>query len=1059
MGVRFLDEAPTTSSRIRFLDEDSESTSVASSSSAGTPDAGYDYSSKDTRAQPLEIPQSQDASPLPKPDPYKGEARSVTGSASMDWLMGVNNAFKANNPTLVGKLAETVYEKSMANSSASDEIKDVLDAEATMRKDRLLQDVTEAQEFVAEGLGFVADPVALASGTVGSGLKVMMAGKRVSDVTRSGMAAVRAASAGSKAAKTEAAASAVATAKKALEAQKLARIAKLATAGGAYAGTYETMDQLAQDGKITDPLAILAYTAGGATVPVVFNKVLSVGERVLDKSMLRSLEKKTKENIVQHGMNDRAAFNHALSDMNLDRGAVTEVLDGTGMSEVYANTIEKWNLGQKATAAGMKTDKYVDFTKVNNGILQRMKNRTVGAITHVAEGFDKAVEPISSGIRKISPEVFGAIRRFEYNTHKDTNAWRGQIAPAQKIYNKFSKEEKLVFTKAARNGDVEVAEHLFRQHGGADGVAAYKAVRPVLDDIYDQMVATGVDINYLTNHWPMYLKSGKYDQMVKDMGWDPKSTWDRAIKAKEIAKGEKADFNNEVARLEKKYNRELSREELAHVKSEVDLWEKRKISLTDKEQSDLLNSSLKGITPQGLRTPTAARSRVIEKVTDDQLKYIEDPFINLMSYIDHSAHTINTRKFFGKHIKDGDPSNGTDDSIGALVGDLKNNGDIRAQDEKRLTELLNSRFKYAHTGPMTARVKNIFYATKLGQADSAITQLADLGTAAYVNGLRNSLEGMWRYRNSKFPNILEEAQAKKVASEFETTRGTAQAIQDFAMTASGFRHIDQLGKTVQLRGALQKNIRAVSKAKSVQEFRKKWEPIFGEELDSLVGDLQKGRMSDNVKFMLFNELSDVQPISLLEVPQMYLESPNGRMFYAMKTFMMKQFDLVRREALSKIVSGNAKQKAEGVGNLLKYSMTVGVMNHSTEQAKNVLSGRDTNWTDPEITAVLKNFGISSFLVKKVMDEADRGKSPSTAVLSYILSNPYEAVGETAWRVGGDIWNLRGWDEMESMQDIPPAGKIIYNLYGGGVEKIMEQEQKKMREDYGYGDRDEYEDDK
>jgi hypothetical protein len=993
---------------------------ATSSSAAASRDAGYDYSKLKTRGSG-EIP-SQDMLPeKPKADPYKGEARNVpqgTVDSVMDWLGGVNNALKASNPTLMGKLAAHVYDSSLERSDMLPEHKDVLDREAAMRKDALLRDTSEVQQFVGEGLGMVLDPAALATQSWG----------------------IRSAAG-------------------------LARTLKMATAGSGYAGAYETLDQLAEEGKITDPSQILMYAAAGAAIPPAIDKAIRVAGRVLDKSMLRSLEKLTTENIKQHKMNHRAAFNHALQEMGLDKGTVSEVLDGQGLQEVYANTIGKWVVGESAAKGALKADNYVDFTKLNNGILSNLKNRTVGAIknagTAVMNSMDNLVQPISSGIRKISPEVFGAIRRFEYNTHKDTNAWRSVITPAHKVYEKFSKQDKELFKKAVRNRDTDVAEHLYQKHGGAAGVQAYRAVQGVLDEIYDGLLGTGVDLNYLNNYWPSYWKKGEYDNFLDHMGWEPKSTWERAAKAKALAKGLKADVNNEIARLEKKYNRELTPDEIRHVKEEVKLWERRKIELTEKEKADILNSQLKGITPQGLKTPTAAKSRVIEKVTDDMLPFLEDPFINLYSYIDHSAHTINTRRFFGKHINDGDPNTGADESIGRFVSELLDNGDIRGQDVDRLKKLLNSRFRYSETDPITGRVKNVFYATQLGQFDSALTQLGDLGTAAFVNGLRNTIAGLWK---PSIKNALEEVQVRKIAAEFDSTRGAAQQFQNFALKYSGFQHIDGLGKKALIEGALRKNLQAVSRggkgpkvgplfgqkgSRNIQEFRAKWEPIFQHETDSLIADLQAGRVTDNVKFLLFNELSDVQPISLLEVPKMYLDNPGGRTFYAMKTFMMKQIDLFRREAVSKILSRNPKDVAEGTTRLIKYGLVVGSTNHTTEQLKNKLAGRDETWDDFHWTTLMKNFGLSSYLVDKMARQTDMEKSPTTPIIEYMLSNPYTAVGETGYNVYDDLKNFADrWPlEYKTIQDMPPFGQMIYNLWGGGVEKIMEQERRKMQSQY------------
>ena len=79
--------------------------------------------------------------------------------------------------------------------------------------------------------------------------------------------------------------------------------------------------------------------------------------------------------------------------------------------------------------------------------------------------------------------------------------------------------------------------------------------------------------------------------------------------------------------------------------------------------------------------------------------------------------------------------------------------------------------------------------------------------------------------------------------------------------------------------------------------RKKMELMFGKEAESVLNDLKEGKKSENVLFLAFNELAEMQPISLSEVPETYLRAGNGRIFYMLKTWNIKLLDTFRREAL------------------------------------------------------------------------------------------------------------------------------------------------------------------
>lgn len=63
---------------------------------------------------------------------------------------------------------------------------------------------------------------------------------------------------------------------------------------------------------------------------------------------------------------------------------------------------------------------------------------------------------------------------------------------------------------------------------------------------------------------------------------------------------------------------------------------------------------------------------------------------------------------------------------------------------------------------------------------------------------------------------------------------------------------------------------------------------------------------------LFNELAEIQPITLSEMPERYLKHPNGRIMYALKSFTLKQIDVLRKNIVQEWNKGN-KIKAVKAG--------------------------------------------------------------------------------------------------------------------------------------------------
>ena len=56
------------------------------------------------------------------------------------------------------------------------------------------------------------------------------------------------------------------------------------------------------------------------------------------------------------------------------------------------------------------------------------------------------------------------------------------------------------------------------------------------------------------------------------------------------------------------------------------------------------------------------------------------------------------------------------------------------------------------------------------------------------------------------------------------------------------------------------------------------------------------------------------------MPSVYLEAGNGRIFYMLKTFTLKVFDVFRNEVFHKIRTGNKAEKIQGLKNLIRLSV-------------------------------------------------------------------------------------------------------------------------------------------
>ncbi len=265
---------------------------------------------------------------------------------------------------------------------------------------------------------------------------------------------------------------------------------------------------------------------------------------------------------------------------------------------------------------------------------------------------------------------------------------------------------------------------------------------------------------------------------------------------------------------------------------------------------------------------------------------------------------------------------------------------------------------------------------------------------------------------------------EEIAGEFADPSVLKQGVNSL-FKVIGLNKIDRLGKETFINcvnRSLQEEVRADPAA-----FSRKMNPIFGAETPAVMSDLRNGVMSENVKYLIFNELLDFQPISLSEVPLKYLESPNGRIAYALKTYTIKLFDVYRREVYQEI-KRNPKQ---GVKNLLRLSGYLMLFNAGANELRNYISGKTSNWSDATVNALANAYGVSPYLFTQAKQEGVARTLLSQAIP--VTQFP-DDLGKDVMTLLVDKQGDVSFRDFKTVRDFPVVGKILYNRFGGGSPK-------------------------
>jgi len=456
--------------------------------------------------------------------------------------------------------------------------------------------------------------------------------------------------------------------------------------------------------------------------------------------------------------------------------------------------------------------------------------------------------------------------------------------------------------------------------------------------------------------------------------------------------------------------------------------------LTQEENAEVIDMLMRGQS-FGLKNgkPGFVKQRKLV-LTDEQMKYYATPEESLSIYLRRAVNDIEKRKFMGIHGTK-NPETGLldiDKSIGNYVEDAIKAGRIRPEDEVDMLEMLKSRFVGGEqsAGALNATIRDLGYMGTIANPISAVTQLGDVGTSGALNGLRNTLSSLFKTKDVKMIDIYIDEVSKELSEA--GLSGTSKMLHKL-MAASGFKTLDRLGKETYINAAFKSAKKMVKSKKGLEKFKKKIGATYGDETQALIADLESGNMTDTVKYFLFNELADVQPIALSEFPQGYLDNPNHRILYMLKSFTIKQIDVVRRNVIQEYAKGN---KGTAIKNAALLGAYLSTANTGTQYAKDILLGRDVKAEDIPDRAMwnlLSVYGINRYTTDKYLSNGDW----TGAVVNTIM--PATPLISNALSLGTEL--LEDEPNVEKLiKPVPIVGNLVYNWMLGGAEEFNEKEQ-------------------
>jgi len=627
------------------------------------------------------------------------------------------------------------------------------------------------------------------------------------------------------------------------------------------------------------------------------------------------------------------------------------------------------------------------------------------------------VKSASEVLRRIDPKLLKPMRTFEMQIAESNVAARAKIQDFMDKYKKLSLDDRNLLWLTLSNTEPEYITKRNEILKKYKMEGSYSQVESLLKDIFQAKEQLGLnDYGAIEGYFPRRVKD--LDGLIKKMKEDPEYNMIQA----ELDELEDKASQEDKEHLVKSLINTGRFPAIAFLKETS--GKKRKILVVSSEWKNfyedtpeaLLNHIYENnelIAAHRMFSDNPNRNKLVKK-RDSLYKKLENKELK----DDAKKLAISEIESIESFLKDKEKSFDKLDAI--LVKEAPN---MNPKDARLALNVIRARLTQKGMNGAWATLRNISLMSSLGSPTSAITQIGDFAFTVFRSGPKNTIRAMFGDRIIRAEDLDLEHSMK----EFQT-EGTAKWL-DNILTLSGLKYMDLFAKNISINASLMR-----AKELKLKDFKKEYEYILGEDTERTYKDIQEGKNSELSRFFVFNELSDWQPISLMEMPTKYLTGGNGRIWYALKSYNIKALNNIYRESVYKWKSakdnGERRTAAIQTGKLITMMVIAGA---SADELKDFLLGKSANsFSDNVHNNLLK----IAFMSRYTLDQGFQ-KGFFETMIKDILIPPTGLVDDPL----SDIYNtFKGDPDWKTVQNLP-WGKLPYNWF---ADKPEESDNRKLK---------------
>lgn len=665
---------------------------------------------------------------------------------------------------------------------------------------------------------------------------------------------------------------------------------------------------------------------------------------------------------------------------------------------------------------------------------------------------DKYIKPLDQSIKDISPLVHNSANNTVRRILEESTNYIHRAEPFFKTLDKLVKSKQITMDNVN-----EITVHLFRRDREALYNAferitpstanqrgalqqAHKEVETVFDDLLLNAQDAGLNVKHLPNYFPMKVKDL---ELLREI---------RGYKETDL-------FTKAVQEFEEVHGFAPNSVEKAEIFSEV-------------------------IRKQEGTKPSYMHQRKIDDISIDDLPAYENIRDSFSQYVGSIVEKTELNRFLGKSSKD-IPSQqygrilkqSVGNSINEMIQKLSAQGVVI--DAKQAGELKKYLTSWTQnmgrgTNDWVNTYKNMFYASTIGNPFSALSQLPDIAIMATKDpkafgsalvkaiGKRKLDFAFDRYGQGRIADdILSTGSGlRSAAKDLVKKPGSSkrwnrfsQKLLDKSLKWGGFKALDMAMKSLGTNThyhRLKKWASAPANTKLGRKFERKYKEAFGNDFNALKDALKRGE-TDNplVSQAVFNEITQIHPLSPLHMPQYYVENPQYKWMYSLKSFMLRHINFMRSELIGDIRKAKSGEEfTDAVGTYMTYVGLFSVATMGKSALNDFILGRDVTLSDLAAESMIQTLtGINRFQIYQVKDIFEenpfRTQSNlynligSTVVPSHVLTDIASDV------VKSNEGNIQHIEDVTSIKHIPVIGKGVYWRLGEGSVKEARKKQDRL----------------